>query len=110
MREQDLAVINIEIKTKEKAFIVELVDANLKVIQQHKNEPKIRFTDVVPGEYQVRLIADKNSNGRWDPGIYFQNEEPEPVIYYHAPDGSTSIKGVKANWEVGTGGEMFITY
>jgi hypothetical protein len=54
--------------------------------------------------------VDKNANGRWDPGNYFKREEPEPIIYYHAPDGTTAIKGVKANWDIGTDGEMFITY
>jgi uncharacterized protein (DUF2141 family) len=109
-REKDLTVINIEIRTTEKSFLVQLVDNNYKVIQEIKDKPKVRFTDVVPGEYQIRLVVDKNSNGRWDPGNYFKREEPEPIIYYHAPDGATAIKGVKANWEVGTDGEMFITY
>jgi len=65
---------------------------------------------VEPGEYQIRLLIDTNDNGRWDPGNYFKNIEPEKIIYYRAADGSTTIKGVKANWEIGTDGEMFITY
>ena len=110
LREQDLSVINIDIRTKEKNFLVELVDSNFKVIQQQKNQPRVKFQNVIPGEYQIRLIIDRNGNGSWDPGNYFQHVEPEPIIYYRTPDGSTSIKGVKANWEIGTDGEMFITY
>ena len=106
----DLSVINIEIRTNEKAFLVELLDKTYNVIRQVKNQYKVKFEDVAPGEYQIRLIIDKNENGRWDPGNYFKNIEPEPVRYYRAADNSTSIKGVKANWEVGTDGEMFITY
>ncbi|HEX8037773.1 MAG TPA: Ig-like domain-containing protein [Chryseosolibacter sp.] len=110
MHEQDLSVINIDIRTKEKHFIVELVDANFKVIQQQHDNHHVRFQNVVPGEYQIRLIIDRNGNGAWDPGNYFRHVEPEPIIYYRSADGSTSIKGVKANWEIGTDGEMFITY
>lgn len=105
----DLSIINIEIQTDEENFIVELVDNNFKVIRQVKNQRKVRFEDVVPGDYKIRLIIDENRNGMWDPGNYFKDIEPEKVIYYESADGSTTIKGVKANWEIGDG-EMFITY
>ncbi|MGC1241169.1 MAG: Ig-like domain-containing domain [Chryseosolibacter sp.] len=106
---EDLSIINIEIQTDEKNFIVELVDKTFKVIRQVKNQRKVKFEDIVPGDYQIRLIIDQNANGRWDGGNYFKNVEPEKVIYYESADGSTTIKGVKANWDVGAG-EMFITY
>lgn len=109
LKEEELSIINIEIKTKEEAFIVELLDNTFKVIKRFKNKTKVRFEDITPGEYQIRLIIDSNGNGRWDPGNYFMETEPEKIIYYRAPDGSTTIKGVKANWEIGEG-EMFITY
>lgn len=107
---EELSIINIEIDTEAEAFIVELIDRNAKVIQQVRNTRKVKFSNVVPGEYQIRLIIDDNGNGRWDPGNYFNRTEPERVIYYEAPDGTTTIKGVKANWEIGTDGEMLITY
>ena len=110
INEQELSVINIEIRTAEPSIIVELLDNNYKVLKQVKDRKRIRFTDVTPGEYQIRLIIDSNNNGRWDPGNYFQNTPPEPIVFYKAPDGTTAIKGVKANWEIGTEGEMFITY
>ena len=109
-RQQELSVINIEIRTTEPSFIVELLDNNYKVHKRVKDQKRIRFTDITPGDYQIRLIIDSNKNGRWDPGNYFQNIPPEPVVFYRAADGSTTIKGVKANWEIGTEGEMFITY
>lgn len=108
--EQDLSIINIEIRTEEPSFIVELLNASFKVIRQVKDQRRVRFTDITPGDYQIRLIIDTNDNGRWDPGNYFTATEPEPVIYYRAADGSTIVKGVKANWDIGTEGEMFITY
>ena len=110
LSEGDLSMINVEIKTKEEAFFVELVDNNFKVIQTSRNKSRIRFEDITPGEYQIRLVIDTNKNGRWDPGNYFKTIEPEKIIYYRAMDGSTIIKGVKANWEIGAGEPLLITY
>ncbi|HET9486050.1 MAG TPA: hypothetical protein VFO54_01375, partial [Chryseosolibacter sp.] len=108
--QEELAIINVEIRTAEKAFLVELLDKTFKVIRQVKNKKQVRFEDVVPGDYQIRLIIDTNNNGRWDPGNYFRNIEPEHVVYFRHADQSPIIKGVKANWDIGGGGEMFITY
>lgn len=110
LAEQDLSIINVGIMTDEESFIVQLLDNNHKVVRQVRNQQRVRFTDVIPGDYQMRLIIDLNQNGRWDPGNYFQNQEPEPVVYYRAADGTTAIKGVKENWEIGTNDEMLITY
>jgi hypothetical protein len=106
---EDLAVINVEIRTAEENYLVQLVDNKYKVVRQISNQPIARFANLVPAEYHIRLVIDRNHNGRWDPGNYFQLVQPEPIIYYRGPDGSTAIKGVKANWDVGAG-EMFITY
>lgn len=108
-KEQDLSVIHIGIQTEEESYIVELLDNNYNVVRQVKNTPAIRFDNITPGDYQIRLIIDKNQNGRWDPGNYFTGTPPEPVVYYRSPDQTTIIKGVKANWVIGED-EMFITY
>lgn len=108
--EQDLSILNVGIRTNAEAFFVQVVDNNYKVIRQVANQNVVRFTNLIPGDYQIRLIVDKDNNGRWDPGNYFENVEPEPVIYYRGADGSTFIKGVKANWDIGNPDEMFITY
>jgi hypothetical protein len=110
LTEQELAVINIGVRTNAKAFLVQLLDKNYSVVRQVNNQQQVKFEDILPGEYQIRLIIDRNENGRWDPGNYFTPTEPEPVIYYRGADGSTNIKGVNANWEIGLDGEMFITY
>lgn len=107
---EELAIINLEIKTAEPHYFVQLLDKSFTVIQQVSNQPRVRFENVPPGDYHIRLIIDRNANGRWDPGNYFKDTEPEPIVFYRAPDESTIVKGVKANWEIGTDGEMLITY
>lgn len=110
LNQQDLSIIHMEIRTDQPSIIVELLDNNYQVKRQVKNQKKVTFADIEPGEYQIRLIVDTNANGRWDPGNQFKNIEPEKIVYYRTADGSTIIKGVKANWEIGTDEEMFITY
>src|SRR5690606_25381807 len=90
---QDLAILNVEIRTAEENYIIELLDNNYKVVRQLRNTPTARFENLIPGEYRMRLVIDRNKNGRWDPGNYFQLVEPEPIVYYRAEDGSTAIKG-----------------
>jgi hypothetical protein len=54
----------------------------------------VRVPFVVPGSYQLRLINDRNRNGRWDGGNFFTKELPEEVIYYK------DVITIKPNWEV----------
>ena len=46
-----------------------------------------------PGDYFVRMYLDRNQNGKWDPGNFFENLQPEEVYYYEKK--LTLIK----NWE-----------
>jgi hypothetical protein len=47
----------------------------------------------IPGEYELRVLYDRNENGIWDPGDFYQHLQPEIVV---------PIKKkvtVKANWD-----------
>lgn len=56
--------------------------------------PEINLSIFVPGEYQLRILQDRNKNGKWDPGEFFgkhiQPEIVKPV--------SRRIN-VKADWD-----------
>jgi len=54
----------------------------------------VEFKEVLPNDFIVRVIVDKNSNGRWDTGNYLQKIQPEDVFYYDKPIT------VRANWDV----------
>ena len=48
---------------------------------------------VTPGEYEIRILFDDNSNGKWDPGDYSKKLQPEKAI---------TLKdklAIKANWD-----------
>ena len=46
-----------------------------------------------PGEYELRILYDDNSNGIWDPGNYHLKKQPEIVI--QVPRQIT----IKTNWD-----------
>lgn len=50
------------------------------------------FDFLVPGEYNLKIIHDRNSNKKWDTGDYLQHVYPERVIAY--PRKQT----VKSKW------------
>jgi hypothetical protein len=48
---------------------------------------------MLPGDYEVRLLYDENSNGVWDPGNYSKKRQPEIAITL------PQKISVKADWE-----------
>ncbi len=46
-----------------------------------------------PGQYEIRILLDKNKNGIWDTGDYYMRRQPERTL---AVDQKISVKG---NWE-----------
>ncbi|WP_266369291.1 Ig-like domain-containing domain [Tellurirhabdus rosea] len=71
-----------QINTTEPKFIVELLNENFKVVDRQFNTPTYRFTYVKPGKYRLRVILDKNGNGKWDSGNLPERQLPEPIIHY----------------------------
>ena len=58
------------------------------------NRREIRKLLFKPGDYELRILYDKNGNGKWDPGSFFgKRRQPELVV--------PLLKKftVKANWD-----------
>jgi uncharacterized protein (DUF2141 family) len=51
------------------------------------------FSYLLPGTYRLRLIEDRDRNGRWDPGNFQQKTQAEAVYYFNLPE-------LRADWEV----------
>ena len=49
---------------------------------------------IVPGDYNLKIIHDINSNKKWDTGDYLKHIYPERVVAY--PRKQT----VKSKWKV----------
>ncbi len=92
----DLGNLSLTIAGGTYPLIVQLTDEQgLLKREVITTEPKIiEFNNIEPSTYLVRVIFDANGNGKWDPGEYLKNRQPEKVSYY--PD----IIEVRANWEL----------
>lgn len=54
---------------------------------------RLNFDKILPGEYQLRMLYDKNRNGKWDTGDYLKKRQPEIVI----PRKQTL--NIRPNWD-----------
>jgi hypothetical protein len=63
-------------------LLLQLVDRQGKVLREDLLDPLrpvIVWERIAPGESVLRLIEDRNGNGRWDPGSLDQRLQPERV-------------------------------
>jgi len=79
-------------------FVVELTDESYKVLRSVANTRNYSFTRLKPGRYRVRLIVDRNGNGRRDAGNIQKLIQPEELIYH--PGITKGIIPLKANFEL----------
>ncbi|MBX9850759.1 MAG: Ig-like domain-containing protein [Cytophagaceae bacterium] len=82
------------IKTTKTSYIIELLDANFKLVERRNNVKSISFNYLKPGAYYLRAIEDRNNNGKWDQGNLKNNEQPEDIYTY-----KDKIE-LRANWEI----------
>ncbi|MGD9491787.1 MAG: Ig-like domain-containing protein [Bacteroidales bacterium] len=54
---------------------------------------QIVFKNMLPGEYNLKIIIDENEDGEWTPGIFDQKKQAEKVFTLPRP------VQIKKNWE-----------
>lgn len=57
-----------------------LYSGEIPVFRTDAGVPSYRQTLFPPGEYEIRILDDRNRNGRYDAGSYRQSRQPERVI------------------------------
>ncbi|RYZ53203.1 MAG: hypothetical protein EOP49_07795 [Sphingobacteriales bacterium] len=94
-RDDDYAKLQVHIPSQfaGRQFIFELLRDNDTVYHKPVTDTLITFTRLAPGSYSMRIILDKNENGKWDRGDLFGRRQPETVIPYNTPIN------LKAGWE-----------
>lgn len=97
---EETGILFVEIETVAPYFFVELLAKDFKILNSKRNVKKMSFEDLKPGDYQIRLVIDENNNGKWDPGNYYLNQEPEKIIFYKN-EKDVPMVNLKANWELG---------
>lgn len=93
-------VIHVQIQTSETNYLIQLLAKDNSILHQKVNTPAASFEDLTPGDYQLRLVIDRDQNQQWSPGNYLQHQEPETIIFYKNEKGALPIT-LKANWELG---------
>ncbi|MCS6796680.1 MAG: Ig-like domain-containing protein, partial [Raineya sp.] len=95
------AILKLKVNTKETSFIIELLDEKKQLIRTFQSQkdkfsfPSMIVWDYLPaGTYLVRVILDKNANGRWDKGDYEKGILPEKVIFL------PKAIPLRENWEI----------
>ena len=76
--------ISVNLDSISSPLVLELLNKEGKIIQTKKckNNDVLFFDKLIPGNYSTRLIIDKNNNGKWDSGNYFQKKEAEFMKFY----------------------------
>jgi uncharacterized protein (DUF2141 family) len=98
--DDQLGVLLINVDVPFENFIVELLNNRNEVIERRYSEQQIRFSNLTPATYFIRILEDSDSDRFWDVGNIFTNTPPEEVIHYINPENKKDII-IRANWEVG---------
>lgn len=66
-------------------LVIEVLDKRDTVVQSQTLNSKLltlNFLRLPAGDYRLRAILDANGDGRWTPGDYFLNRQPEQAIFF----------------------------
>lgn len=65
-------------------YIIQLLDSKLELLQERYTTEKIafEFNFLDPGQYNIRVIEDKNGNHTFDSGNFLLRRQPEKIINY----------------------------
>ncbi len=91
---EDYGIIKGNVKNIKSDFIIELISEKYELKDTLINNKDFQFNYVEPGKYRLRLIEDKNANGKWDAGNPLTLSPAENIYYLE------EVITVKANWEV----------
>ncbi len=89
-------MLNLDLPHMDNSFILQLLNPQDKVVERKTVTANgtVTFTNLLPGEYRLRMIDDRNENGEWDTGDYLKGLQPEQVYVF------TDLIQLRANWEM----------
>ena len=82
------------ISSENKPCIFELSQNNKVISEFTFTEKPFLLTDIIPGKYQIKYIADINRDGKWTTGNWEKRTQAEQVINY--PSKIT----IRSNWDL----------
>ncbi len=75
-------------------IIIQLLNENDMVINEGPISVgmPISYNNLLPGKYKIKVIFDRNNNGRWDTGNYIEKKQPENVLFFN------KLIEIRPNW------------
>ena len=88
--------LNLQVETLNDSYLVQLLDDKENVVRQSNvSKSETLFYDYLyPASYKLKVIFDKNANGKWDEGNYLKKQQPEKVTY------NTEAVNIRSNWDL----------
>ena len=80
----------------EGAFVFQLLDDKENVLREQSllKSETVFYEHIKPGVYKLKLIADNNTNKRWDSGKWLEKRQAEKTYYYK------NDLTIRANWDL----------
>lgn len=96
LKENELATLKLKLENFESTVIVELLDNNQVIYSSTKSaaDQIVNFTRLIPGNYTIRCIEDRNGDGKWTTGSISEKRQPEQVFYFKL------TQKLRPNWEI----------
>lgn len=68
-------------------YVVALLNQNGGVVRTDlvRESRQLQYPMLEPGNYRIKVVEDRNENGRWDSGDYDQKRQPERLFYFEKP-------------------------
>ena len=98
---EKFAIVSLNVKGDGRSrYIILLTDGSGRTLQEMKGVKtgKYRFNYVTPGDIRMRIIEDKNGNGKWDAGDVIAGLQPERAESYFNEQGK-DVFTTKMNWD-----------
>jgi hypothetical protein len=83
-------------------MIIQVYDDKGELVQQKviDHDQKVVFDFLVPGEYKLKAIYDKNRNKLWDTGNFAKKLQPEKVLFYPKKIPLRSNFDIEETWKL----------
>ncbi|MFN5981953.1 MAG: hypothetical protein ACK479_00705, partial [Fluviicola sp.] len=96
LKETELATLKLKLENFDSTVIVELIENNQVVYSSTKKaaDQIVNFTRLIPGNYTIRCVEDKNGDGKWTEGSLLEQRQPEHVYYFKLS------QKLRPNWEI----------
>ena len=60
----------------------------------------INYSHLEPGNYKIRVVKDRNNNGRWDTGSYREKIQPEEIFFFDKPINIRGYWDIEEDFEL----------